>query len=222
MRSINCSQVRRFDLREVRKISFVTRKQNRFLIIAALAILILCAFAWLTVLRQRHGLLVVDAHVLYASGDAQPVAGEALYLLDADPIRLVLAKEGGGDPLREKLYREHPNLWMLAGVLDARRRHGSPLGAEVLTFMEQSRPLWETHIVQAVQTDSHGRAVFERLKPGAYWLMGRTATRVGVAFWNLHVSVKRGENKITLDQNNALECPSCATSPWAPASTSRF
>ena len=88
--------------------------------------------------------------------------------------------------------------------MDARRRNAYSLGAEVIPFMEDSRPLWEPHVIRSIRTDAQGRALFQGLKPGDYWLMGRTETKEGAAFWNQRVSVGRGENRITLDQTNAL------------------
>jgi hypothetical protein len=89
-------------------------------------------------------------------------------------------------------------------VMDARRRNAYSLGAEIITFVEDSRPLWETHVIQSARTDAQGRAVFENLELGDYWLMGRTESVDGAAFWNQKLSVNRGENRITLDQSNAL------------------
>jgi hypothetical protein len=93
---------------------------------------------------------------------------------------------------------------MVAQVMDARRRSAYSLGAEALSFMEDSRPLWESHVVQSAQTDAQGRAAFQSLKPGDYWLMGRMEAGSGAAFWNQRISLSRGENRITLDQHNAL------------------
>ena len=85
-----------------------------------------------------------------------------------------------------------------------RRRAAYSLGAEIIPFMEDSRPLWAPHVLQSKRTDAQGRVVFESLKPGDYWLMGRTESADDAAFWNQRLSVNRGENRITLDQTNAL------------------
>ena len=68
----------------------------------------------------------------------------------------------------------------------------------------KSKPFWESNIVKTVQTDFKGQAVLENLKPGDYWLAGIAETRAGVAIWNYKVTVKAGDNKVLLDQNNAL------------------
>lgn len=147
---------------------------------------------------------MMEAQIVPPSGETRAVARETFYLLDADMIMLAMIEGNASSPLRERVYREHPNLGMVAMVMDARRRSAYSLGAEVMLFMENSRPLWESHVVRSVQTDARGRAVFKNLKPGDYWLLGRMETGDGAAFWNQRISLSRGSNQITLDQNNAL------------------
>ena len=60
------------------------------------------------------------------------------------------------------------------------------------------------HFVQVATTDFQGRAAFENIEAGDYWIMGATQTRADFAFWNYKVTVKPGENKVLLDQSNAL------------------
>jgi hypothetical protein len=183
----------------------MTRKQIHLLLAAVFAFLILCGLGWLMIPKWNRGSLLIEAQVVRPSGETQPAARETFYLLDADMIRLAMVEGNESSPLRERVYREHPTLEMVARVMDARRRSAYSLGAEVITFMENSRPLWETHVVRSVQTDARGRALFESLKPGDYWLMGRAQTvEDGAAFWNQPVAIGRGENSLQLDQTNAL------------------
>jgi hypothetical protein len=182
----------------------MARNRTPFLVAGALAILLLVGSGWLIIPRLTRGSLVVDARIAYKPGESRPLLNETFYLLDADMILLSMVEGNEAGPLREKVYREHPNLGMVARVMDARRRNAYSLGAEVIQFMEDSRPLWETHVVQSARTDGQGRIVFKNLKPGDYWLMGRTKTNEGAAFWNQRVSIDRGRNEIMLDQDNAL------------------
>jgi hypothetical protein len=169
-----------------------------------LAFLILCGLGWLVIPRLNRGSLMMEAQIIRPSGETQLAAHESFYLLDVDMILLAMNEGNERSPLREQLEREHPNLKMVARVMDARRRSAYSLGAEAIAFMENSRPLWESHVVRSARTDAQGRAVFESLKPGDYWLMGRTQAGGGAAFWNQRIFVNRGENRIVLDQNNAL------------------
>ena len=182
----------------------MTRKRIHLLLVGMSALLILCGLGWLIIPKLNRASLLMDAQIVRPSGETQAVARETFHLLDADMIMLAMAKGNESSPVREKVYREHPNLGMVAQVMDARRRNAYSLGAEVMSFVEQSRPLWEPHVIQSTRTDAQGRAVFQSLKPGDYWLMGRTEAVGGAAFWNQRVSVSRGDNKITLDQTNAL------------------
>lgn len=157
-----------------------------------------------------RGSLLVEARLSYMNGGQRPVAFATLYLLDSDMMKLALVKEGETNPLQEQLFREHPNLRTLAGVMNARRREAYSLGPDVVPFMEETRPLWQPHVIQTARTDEEGRTSFQRLEAGDYWLMCRAETQDGgVAFWNLFVRVSRGENHIQLAPQNALQCSSC-------------
>lgn len=183
----------------------MTRKQIHLFMTGAFALLILCGLGWLMIPKWNRGTLWIEAQLVRPAGEIQPAARKTFYLLDADMIRLAMVEGNEGSSLRDQVYREHPTLGMVAKVLDARRRSAYSLGAEVISFMENSRPLWETHVVQSAPTDAHGHVYFQSLKPGDYWLMGRTETvGGGAAFWNHPVTIGRGENKVKLDQTNAL------------------
>ncbi|HYO91876.1 MAG TPA: hypothetical protein VEQ40_09575, partial [Pyrinomonadaceae bacterium] len=176
----------------------------------AFALLLLIALAWVGTRRLTHGVLLVSAHVSYPDNERAPAQRATLYLLDEDMMKLALVKEGEPNPLQEKVFRENPGLRSLAGLMNARRREAYSLGPEVASFMEQSRPLWQSHVIQAVATNTEGRVTFTDLKPGDYWLMGRVEMRGGgVAFWNLFVQVKRGETSVALEPANALQCSAC-------------
>jgi hypothetical protein len=60
------------------------------------------------------------------------------------------------------------------------------------------------HTVQIVTTDFSGKATFNDIKPGSYYIFGRTQTRGGFAVWNLFVEIRAGANSVFLDQNNAV------------------
>ncbi|MDQ3804141.1 MAG: hypothetical protein M3416_09965 [Acidobacteriota bacterium] len=148
--------------------------------------------------------LHVEARVEPAPGVARPSAGATVYLLDDDLIRLAMAEADAGDPVRAGVHREHPRLRILAGLMNARRFSAYPLGPDVKLLLEQSRPLWEPHVLRAERADGRGRAAFVGLAPGAYWLMCLDERDGRVAFWNLRLVLGRGANEVTLDAKNAL------------------
>lgn len=186
------------------------RKRIPYSLYIAFAILLLTSLGWLI---ARSGFaratLLVEAQLLY-KGEVRPVANATLYLLDRDMMKLALVLEGEANPLQERVFKEHPALRNLAGVMNARRRESYALGPEVVPFMEQSQALWQPHVVQTTRTDAEGGARFVNLEPGDYWLACRVETPSGgVAFWNLFVTVKRGDNSIRLEPLNSLQCSSC-------------
>lgn len=189
------------------------RRRILFWLSIAFALILIAGLSLFVARRSQttRASLLVEARVRYYKADEQPVASATLYLLDQDIIRLALVKEGEpASPLQEKLFRENPKLRNLAGIMNARRREAYPLSPDVAPFVEQSRPLWQPHVIRTALTDGAGRARFSNLAPGDYWLMCLVEMRGGgVAFWNLFVTVHSGDNSVKLEPLNSLQCSSC-------------
>ena len=178
-------------------------RSNTLPLMLALACALLCAACGATN-RDEGGSLSVEARVV-VDGDTRPVSGETLYLLDADPILLAMAEVNEGDAVQVRTHREHPRLRMLAGLMNARRLAAYRLGTDIALVLEESRPLWETHVVRTARTDERGRAVFDGLAPGHYWLTCLSERDGKLAFWNPRVTVARARTEaVVLDQSNAL------------------
>jgi hypothetical protein len=186
----------------------MTRKTFLLWLAAGGALLLLLGLGWLIIPALNRGHLLIETKVSPDASAPQAAIKSTFYLLDTDMMTLAAAGDKNGD-LREKVFRENPQLENLAGIMNARRRAAYSLGPDVVPFIEQSRPLWEPHVIQSVEADSTGGARFQDLKPGDYWLMGRRDWSDGVDFWNMRVTVKRGENRLMLDKTNALQCSSC-------------
>lgn len=189
------------------------RKRTLLLLFCvAFALLLLSGLGWLAA-RGRffaRATLQIEARVSDKLGEQRPAPYATLYLLNQDVIRLALNRKGEPGSLEEKVFRENPELGRLAGLMNARRREAYSLGPEVRVFVEKSRPLWQPHVIQTIETNPEGRADFKDLKPGDYWLMCLTGTEGdGVAFWNLFVTLKSGENNLRLEPSNALQCSGC-------------
>jgi hypothetical protein len=189
------------------------RKRKRplfFIAFALLLLLLLAGSGWLLARRRlTRTTLLVEAR-LSSVKEEQPASRATLYLLERDMMKLALVEAGGPSPLQERVFSEHPKLRHLAALMNVRRREAYSLGPEVLQFVEQSRPLWQPHVLYTTETDMFGRAHFYNLKPGDYWLVCRAETRGGgVAFWNLYVSLHRGEQTVTLEPFNSLQCTAC-------------
>lgn len=178
-------------------------RANSSALVLALACALACA-ACGAANKTEGGSLLVEARVA-VGGETRPVGLETLHLLDADPIRLAMAEPDESDAVQSKTHREHPRLRVLAGLMNGRRFSAYPLGTDIALMLEQSRPLWETHVVRTARTDERGRALFERLAPGHYWLMCLSERDGKLAFWNPRVTVTRGATEaVVLDLSNAL------------------
>lgn len=178
-------------------------RANTSLLMLALACALLGAGCGATN-KDEGGSLSVEARVV-VNGAARPVSLETLYLLDADPIRVAMTEADEGDAAQAKTHREHPRLRMLAGLMNGRRFAAYPLGTDIAVVLEQSKPLWETHVVRTARTDERGRALFGGLAPGHYWLTCLSERDGKLAFWNPRVTVARGASEtVVLDLSNAL------------------
>lgn len=80
----------------------------------------------------------------------------------------------------------------------------SLMGIQLLIVAMMKGKETAPHFLREVQTDFQGKVVIKDIRPGDYWIMGVTDTREDYAFWNYKITVKPGENKLLLDQNNAL------------------
>ncbi|MDX6696202.1 MAG: hypothetical protein QOF02_3805 [Blastocatellia bacterium] len=171
------------------------------------------------------GTLKIEAQIIYTSGGPQPAARDAFYLLDADLLDVELPKSESiknAKSLEEAMTKFSPRQQLKFIIEVARankmmqeyaREHRTEipnltpdkgetvlLGIELLKRDKENAP----HFIQSVTTDFQGRASFDSLKAGDHWIMGVTETRAGFAFWNYKVTVKPGENKVLLSQENAL------------------
>jgi hypothetical protein len=145
--------------------------------------------------------IAIETGIVYASGDVKPVAREKFYLLDAD-IGQVLFDAGLKPPVDARpAYTRNEQQQLVnsfaMAVLD------STTSMERLEFYQASKKLFPAHIIKSVETDFSGKASFESVTPGTYYLFGITKTRKAFAVWNYRVDAKAGETKITLDQHNA-------------------
>lgn len=154
--------------------------------------------------NSNRGSLAVEARAVFPAGDPRPIAQVTIHLLDADLIRLAMAEGDEHSPSHDKVHAENPRLKSLAGLMNGRRREAYSLGPDAFLLLEQSRPLWEPHVLRTAETDAEGRASFENLRPGQYWLMCYRWKGGGEAFWNHQVIVEKGTNRVALDEINAL------------------
>jgi hypothetical protein len=121
-------------------------------------------------------------------------------LLNEDPIYLAMNL----DDEKGLLSSTYPRLKVLAGKLNARRFGGYSLGPDVFLLLDQSRPLWEPHVIRSMQTNLDGHSQVDGLKPGKYWLMAYRQTKTNEAFWLQAVMINVDTTKVVLERSNAL------------------
>jgi hypothetical protein len=152
----------------------------------------------------RSASLNLEAQIVYTMGGPQPVARQEFYLLDVDPFSVKQEKQNTSTQ-GETIYVLSVINWnMFAEQVRLAQERDIPLDKKLIPMVANAKVFLAPHIVQTAQTDFQGRAVFENLSPGDYWLMGIAETRSSAAFWNYKVTIESGENKVLLDQNNAL------------------
>lgn len=145
--------------------------------------------------------LSLEAGLVYKSGDTKALSRVTFYLLDADLGKIL--QDAGLQP-DESLARIYTDTNKALIV-----NYASSLKFGILpkfqAFSTIATPAIKPHIIQTVTTDFSGKAAFEPLAAGSYFLMGYTETARGYAIWNLPVSLKAGVNSIVIDQNNAVD-----------------
>lgn len=184
------------------------RRSVSLAVVVSAALVVAGVLGWFVWRQLLRGTLAVDAGAVNSSNETEATREIFFYVLDEDLIKLAMDTGDAATPtpLRAQVFSAHPRLGSLAGLMNARRREAYSLSPDVFLLLEQSRPLWEPHVLARARGDERGRARFANLAPGIYWLMAETKTRdsSGDAFWNLQVAVGRGDHHVKLDESNAL------------------
>ena len=142
--------------------------------------------------------LEIEAGLVFETGP-RPVAREKFYLLDVSLDDLVKRYKDATPkhkPLTIEMFALYLT-WIGVGDTDGRGERQRSLANAVLQDVRG-------HVVKEVTTDFGGRARFEGVPVGGYYIFG-TTVRVGRAavVWNLPVELKPGANSTVLDQHNA-------------------
>jgi hypothetical protein len=139
------------------------------------------------------GTLNLEAAIIYQFGGAQPVAKEKFYLLDQDLEQIV--KEAGETEDFKPGTGDYKRPYNMEDV-----KFPSLLNKQ----FRELQPIIAKHIKYTLETDFQGKAQLSNISIGTYYLYGVAETRKGSSVWNLKVEINRGDNKISLSQNNAL------------------
>jgi hypothetical protein len=156
--------------------------------------------------------VLVEAGLVYKSGDIKPVARADFFLLDESLVEIFrnadlkypMDTDENVPNFRDVIY---PQLIVNAfGKIHFAIDQFTSDSAQVRRFKEfhaKAISAIAPHIVHKGTTGFSGKLKLESIKPGVYYLMGMYKTPRGAAVWNSRIDVKNPETTIILDQNNA-------------------
>lgn len=162
--------------------------------------------------EQANKVIFVEAGLVYKSGDIKPVARSEFYLLDDSLVEIFknanikypMDADETVPNFHELIY---PKLIVEAfGLIHASIGKFTSDSAQVRKFRDfhaNALAAIEPHIIQQATTGFSGKAKFESIKTGTYYLMGVYKTPRGVAVWNSRIDAKNAETTVVLDQDNA-------------------
>jgi hypothetical protein len=143
----------------------------------------------------------LEAAIIYRSGNVKPVARTEFHLLDQSLVQILRA--AGLQPDRRWIQPQGDDEALVNTFAYA-------VTTSLIdpTFLSKALPALKPHIIQTVTTDFTGKASFDSIKAGSYFIVGIAQTATGSsgghAVWNLKVDVKPGTSNVILDQNNAV------------------
>jgi hypothetical protein len=136
---------------------------------------------------SQKGTLSIEAGLVFKSGDVKPVARVEFYLLNKD-LNSVLEEANIQSESGMNLVST------LALALSYPNFHQDTVEKAITSI--------KFHSVSSAITDFQGKATFRPVKTGNYYLYGFAKAGNSKVLWNLNVSLKNGQNSITLDNNN--------------------
>jgi hypothetical protein len=145
----------------------------------------------------QQATLSLEAALIFQSGDIKPVARTTFYLIDAHPGEILKAAgiQGLSNPSKAESGEEL--------VFDLSLALRTSIVPESAAFVRTAMSTLKPHIVQSVMTDFTGKAQFEPVKPGVYYLFGVVEIGRSSAYWNLRLELQPRKYALTLDNNNA-------------------
>jgi hypothetical protein len=148
--------------------------------------------------RTGRSSILLEAGLVFKSGDVRPVARTTFYLLDDNPGKIMSLAGLSSDSTG--LQDPYDGLAFKYGLSVAYADLALP---EYANFRQEAAAALKPNIVQTVITDFTGKARITGLAAGTYYLLGVYKTPKGIALWNFKVRVTPGQTAVTLDQNNA-------------------
>ncbi len=159
--------------------------KKRFWFILSLSILISattsCNF-------KKEGIVSVEAGLVFKSNDIKPIARTTFYLLDESAVKLM--SDAGVQPMKDagaERRNSDANIAFSYGISN----RGNDAIAKV------ADDAIKKHTIQSVTTDFSGKAKFNAVPYGTYYLFGIGTTPKAFAVWNVKVDVTSAETLVT-------------------------
>jgi hypothetical protein len=148
----------------------------------------------------KTGKLDLEAGLVFNSGDVKPVGRATFYLLKEGASKIVLTQEHldayNQDMARLQAERETLDKWTMYGAVLYMDGQLSP------TFAVAVKKSLNAAAVSQTTTGFDGKATFENVPVGDYFLFGYYTFGDQTTYWNVPVSIKAGTNKVVLDNDN--------------------
>jgi hypothetical protein len=199
-------------------------RQNiwKILTITIGVVLILCGFiiwnsnwqnknSFLSLGQKKETALSIETALIFKSGDVKPVARTEFHLLDKNFETVlqesnfisVLPLELKGTLSKISLMKAFALLAKSAEKNSFDSPETTQRKAVLILPLAKVVEATKSHILHTVTTDFQGKATFNNIRPGEYFLFGYSSMGGSLIIWNHKVNINEGTNSLVLDQNNA-------------------
>ncbi len=153
----------------------------------------------LSMASTKRGNIDLEAGLVFNSGDVKPVGRATFYLLKEDPTKVILTQA------HLDAYNADNSSFGGNETLDKWSMYGAVLymdGSLTPNFAIAVRKSIEAASGGRATTGFDGKARFEGVTAGDYFLFGYYRFGKQTTYWSLPVSVLAGENNVVLDNDN--------------------
>ncbi len=146
----------------------------------------------LTPTPQKLSTLSLEAGLVFKSGDIRPVARTTFHLLDESLSKIL--RDAGVQPRTGGDNSDHGIIFSYGLAAKYGPEANVPSGVQEAI---------NKHVVQSITSDFGGKAKFNPVPQGTYYVFALASTPKGFVIWNVRVELTSAEATVTLDQNNA-------------------
>lgn len=147
----------------------------------------------------KMGSVDLEAGLVFNSGDVKPVGRATFYLLKEDASKIVLTQshlDAHNVDIGRFGRTETLDKWSMYGAVLYMDGSLSP------TFALAAKKALDAASVGQTTTGFDGKATFQNVPVGDYFLFGYYKFGKQTTYWSLPVTVKVGANKVVLDNDN--------------------